>query len=176
MGGNNFFTKSIIVILTFDLINSLSKGVMYLPRQFSKKYQSFVKNSSQNHERKPCLHLFTNDSCDFDLWSSELKINRCHVPTKTNQHVKYETSVINNSEDNERNPLFYKVTLVILAFDLVNLKSFGFLFWPRPINMWNIKALWYSLTKVTLVTFTFDLLKLNINKGLVITKANQRVK
>ena len=29
-----------------------------------------------------------------------------HVSTKTNQHVKYESSVINSSQDNEQKPYF----------------------------------------------------------------------
>ena len=53
-----------------------------------------------------------------------------HVLTKTNQHVKYESSVINSSQNIERKQFFFYFTkmtlrLVTLTFDLVNPKSIG---------------------------------------------------
>ena len=55
-------------------------------------------------------HLFykSNLFCDLVYWPKEHKINRVQALTKTDKHVKYETSVINSSQDNERKPLFYK--------------------------------------------------------------------
>jgi len=50
------------------------------------------------------LTLFTSD-----LQPGESKINRANVLTKTNHHVKYDSSVINSSQANEWKPyLFYK--------------------------------------------------------------------
>jgi len=37
--------------------------------------------------------------------------------TKVNQHVKHKNFVINISQDNEQNLMFYKVTFVTLIFD-----------------------------------------------------------
>ena len=49
-------------------------------------------------------------------------INRGHVFTKTNQHVKYESFVINKFQDNKQKPwLFF--TQVTLTFDIKNTKS-----------------------------------------------------
>ena len=48
-------------------------------------------------------HLFKKkDLCDLDFWPKGQAL------TKTNKHVKYETSVVNSSQDNEGKPLFYK--------------------------------------------------------------------
>jgi len=38
--------------------------------------------------------FYTSDPCDLDLQPYEFKINRVLVFTKTNQHVKYDSSVI----------------------------------------------------------------------------------
>ena len=43
--------------------------------------------------------FFTNDPCDLDLLPSEFKINRGHVLIKPNQHVKYDSSIINGSQE-----------------------------------------------------------------------------
>ena len=61
-----------------------------------------------------------------------------HVSIKTNQHVKYETYVINSSQDNERKPCvhFLQVTLETLSP-----KSKGVMALSRTISMWNIIAL-----------------------------------
>jgi len=60
-----------------------------------------------------------NDPCDLDLWPCKLQTNKGHVLTMTNQHVKYESSMINIKQK-----LFFlifpAVTLVTLIFDLVN--------------------------------------------------------
>jgi len=45
--------------------------------------------------------FLTCDPCDLDLKSSESKMKRGHVLSKTNQHIKYESSLINNSHDND---------------------------------------------------------------------------
>ena len=50
----------------------------------------------------------TSDSCDLDLKPYESKINRGHVLIKTNQHVKYDSTVTNSSQENEWKPFFYK--------------------------------------------------------------------
>ena len=47
--------------------------------------------------------------------------------TKSNQHITYESFVINSSQEIEQKPFFTKRTLVILTSDLVNPKSIGFL-------------------------------------------------
>ena len=58
--------------------------------------------------------FYKSDLCDLDLWPKEHKINRGQAPSKTNKHVKYETSVVNSSQDNKSSqhnkgkPLFYK--------------------------------------------------------------------
>ena len=44
--------------------------------------------------------FLTGDPCDIDLKSIESKF-KGHVLFKTNQYVKYESSVINSSLDNE---------------------------------------------------------------------------
>jgi len=38
-----------------------------------------------------------SELCDLDLRTKEHEINRGQALTKTNKHVKYETSVINSS-------------------------------------------------------------------------------
>jgi len=40
-----------------------------------------------------------------------------HVFTKTNEHVKYKSAVINSYQDNELKQYYTKVTLVALTFD-----------------------------------------------------------
>ena len=57
-----------------------------------------------------CLRTidFKSDPCNLELSSSELKNIRTCALTKTNQHVKYESFVINSSQDNEQKPFFYK--------------------------------------------------------------------
>ena len=77
-------------------------------------------------------------------------INRGHVLTKTKQHVKYESSVINGFQDNMRKLsyfVFTKVTHVTLTFDLVNPKSIGAL---SSLSMWNMKAMWSTVFKTVL--------------------------
>ena len=51
--------------------------------------------------RKHVYIFFTSDPGDLDLKPSEAKIIRGHGITKTNQHVEYNSSVINISQDNE---------------------------------------------------------------------------
>jgi hypothetical protein len=61
--------------------------------------------SSTNHDIPPCkiwrlwvkeissywaTSFFNQGPCDFDLWPSDLKINRGHLLIMTNLHVKYE--------------------------------------------------------------------------------------
>jgi len=59
----------------------------------------------------------------FDL--AELKSNRGHVVTKTKQQVKYESHVINSSQDNKQITFLplNKSDFVTLTYDLVDLKS-----------------------------------------------------
>ena len=46
--------------------------------------------------------FYKSDPCDLDLSPSEPnRINRGIVLTKTNQHVKYESPVTNNFQDND---------------------------------------------------------------------------
>jgi len=54
--------------------------------------------------RKHLYFFLKSVSCDLDLLLSEPKINRVFDLTKTNQHMKYESSVINSSQDNGRKP------------------------------------------------------------------------
>jgi len=86
--------------------------------------------------------------CDLDLWPSEPKINKGLVLTKTNQHITYESSMINNSQENEWTPFFTKVTLVTLTFDLKNIKSIRVKPLTWLISMWNIKPLWWTVLKI----------------------------
>ena len=68
------------------------------------------------------------DPCDLTLGPSELKINRCHVFTKINQHVKYERFVIPVLKIMSKNQVyicFTKMTVVTLTFDLVYPTSIG---------------------------------------------------
>jgi len=82
------------------------------------KYKSFVINSSQDNEQKPCLHYCTNVTLvtlPFD-----------QVKPKSKGSCPSQGSVINSFQDNERKPsyfIFTKVTHVTLSFDLVNPKS-----------------------------------------------------
>jgi len=67
---------------------------------------------------------------------------KSHVIAKTNQHVKYESSVVDSYADNERKHFYLSnVSLLILLFDPVDPKSMEFLFLPTPFSMLNIKAL-----------------------------------
>jgi len=52
--------------------------------------------------------FFTSDPCDLEFKPSESKINIGHVLNKTNQHVKYDSSVITSSKENEWKQCFYK--------------------------------------------------------------------
>ena len=69
------------------------------------------------------VFFYKSDPYDLTLWPSELKIKIGHVPTNTNRHVKYETSVVNSSQDNEQKHVYIvltKVTFATLTFDLAN--------------------------------------------------------
>jgi len=62
-------------------------------------------NSSQDNEQKPIFISFTKMTLmTLHLWLSEPKTNRGHANTKINQHVKYESPVINCFQDNDRKP------------------------------------------------------------------------
>jgi len=50
--------------------------------------------------------FLTGDPCDLDIKSSESKIYRGHVPTNTNKHVKYDSSVINSCQEIEQKLFF----------------------------------------------------------------------
>jgi len=54
------------------------------------------------------LHVLTSDPSDLDLKPSESKISRGHVFMKTSQHVKYDSSMIDSSQEKEWIPLFTK--------------------------------------------------------------------
>jgi len=58
--------------------------------------------------------------CGLDLWPKEHKIDRGQALTKTTRHVKYETSVINSSQDNEGKPFFTKSDFSDLDFWPIN--------------------------------------------------------
>jgi len=73
------------------------------------KYESYVKNSSQDNEQKPCEHFFTNNLVTLTYNLVNPKIKRGHGLTKTNQQVENNSGVINISQNNERKPLFYKL-------------------------------------------------------------------
>jgi len=82
--------------------------------------------------------FYKSDRCDLTLSPSELKIKKGNVPTNTNLHVKYKTSVINSSQ--EQKPCS-KVTIVTLTIDLLNPKSKGVLSSLRAISILHMKAL-----------------------------------
>jgi len=90
-----------------------------------------------------CLHSWskvTPEILNLAYWT---KTTRTLVLTKTNQHVKYKSFVINSSQDNEQKPClhyFTNVTVVTLPFDLVNPKSIGVLSSLRPIRTLHMKA------------------------------------
>jgi len=52
--------------------------------------------------------FYKSDICDFDLSPKEHTIYKGQALTNTNKYVKYETFVVNSSQDNEGRPLFYK--------------------------------------------------------------------
>jgi len=56
-----------------------------------------------------------SDPCNLDPWPGEFKNIRGRVLTKTNQHVKYESSVINSSQDNEQKHVYIFFTNVTLT-------------------------------------------------------------
>jgi len=69
---------------------------------------------------------YKSHPCNLDLWLREPKTNRCHVLTKSNQYVKYETIVINSPQYNKRNQFLWEtkiVAFVTLTLDLVNTTS-----------------------------------------------------
>ena len=64
-----------------------------------------------------CLHSRSQVTHVTDLWPSKLKNTWTLVLTKTNQHVKYKSFVINSSKNNEQKlclHYFRNVTLVTL--------------------------------------------------------------
>ena len=106
--------------------------------------------------------------------------------------------MIYSSQENKQKPFFTKVTLVTLNFDIKNTKSIGvkpalvnpkliqFMFLPRPISKWNMKALWlidlkitsrkHFFTKVTPCDLDLWPSEPKINRVLVLTIINQYVK
>ena len=62
---------------------------------------------SKNHFYKVTFVTFTFDK------------NAKSIEAKTNKHVKYESPVINSSQDNEGTSLFRKVILLNLTFGLI---------------------------------------------------------
>jgi len=68
-------------------------------------------------------------------------MNRGLVLSKRNQHITYESSVINSSQENEQKPFFTKVILVTLTLDIKNTKSIGVKPSPGPIRVSNMTAL-----------------------------------
>jgi len=62
--------------------------------------------------------------------------------TKSNQHITYESYVINSSQENEGKPYFFiKVILLTLTYYLINSMSIGVMLPSRPISKCNMKAL-----------------------------------
>jgi len=46
--------------------------------------------------------FYKSDYSDLDFWPNKLNVNMGHVSIKNNQHVKYESYVINSSQDNKQ--------------------------------------------------------------------------
>ena len=55
--------------------------------------------------------FYINKHCDLDLYPTGPKINRDLVFIETNQHVKYEGSAMNGSQDIEWKRILHKQTL-----------------------------------------------------------------
>jgi len=135
MAGRDFFRipeikarcdEVFLLTSTFDLINLISISVMYSSRHISVWKTMFTFLTTDPWGLEPC----------------ESKVNMGHVHTKTNQHLQYNSSVINSSKKNHSKNVFTKHSFVTLAFDLVNKQSIQVVFSPRPISMWTMNVLW----------------------------------
>jgi len=79
--------------------------------------------------------FYKQEPCDLDLMNPKsIEVMSCL--TKTHKHVKYESSVINSSEDNEQKPLI----LYFYKHDLEPKINRGLVL-TKTNSMLNIKAL-----------------------------------
>jgi len=138
MSGNHvsLFYQVTLVTLTFNLVNLKQ---YWSSLQQDQSACEMLKLWDEYFSRKWAETFFyKKDSCNLDLWLSEPNINKGHVRAKTNQHVKYESSVMKSYQDNELKTL--------LNFDPCDLYLWPcqpkILFSLRQIRMWNMKALW----------------------------------
>ena len=94
--------------------------------------------------------FYKSDPCVHDLWPTELTINRGNALTKTNQHVRCESSVIQSFQDNQLKQFVYDINCLLILFFLSDPGDLDF--WPidqknniglsltRLMSMWNIKV------------------------------------
>ena len=114
---DTIFTLKVIVTLTFDFLTPKSIGLIYWLRQIymwslKAKGQSVLKLLSGNNFKIERL-------CDLDLWPINPKVNRAHLLTKTNTHVKFEDCGAKRSQVIEQKRLSYWRSL-----------------WPWPLTYW----------------------------------------
>ena len=120
-----------------------------------------------------------SDACNLDLWLSELKNIRDRVLTKTNQHVKYESSLkqlFSRYDVKIMLTLFVtKITIVTLTFDLVNPKSIGVLPSLRAISTLHMTAVINSYQEFLLQKWPIWPWPLTLrtqNQGQALTRTN----
>jgi len=122
MSRKHFYKSDLSDLDLYSNLLNVNRGHVSIKTNQHVNYKRSAIKSAQYNEWAPFLHFSTGDPCDLDLKSSISKIiNRDHVLSKTNQHVKYESSVIQSFHFNEwKLFIFTKVTLLTLTFENMN--------------------------------------------------------
>ena len=130
------------VTLTFDLVTSKSIGVICQSWpmslwSFMIPGVSVLELSSGNHFPISSQPFYCFSHCDLDLWPSDLKINRGHLPVMTNVPMKFRDPRPKRSWVIIRKPFYCFQVTVTLTFDLVTWKSIGVICQSWPMSLWS---------------------------------------
>ena len=99
----------------------------------------------------PVNHFTASGHCDLDLWPSDLKINRGHLPVMTNVPMKFHDPRRKRSWVIIRKPFSYFQSLWPwpVTFDLVTSKSIGVICQSWSMFLWSFMILGLSVLELS---------------------------